>query len=350
MASDQHDVDKTKHTTIKWSTCSTWWFQCFIHLIWLYAIGIYHLLRQLLISVPTPRSSLSFSSFSRVRPVVILTGATSGIGLQIFNLLKGCNLTSQLILLTHAPSSSTTKSEYSHFSSTSNNVHSIPIDLNDESITNKAITAVQKLLKDKATYQPPVLLIHCAAAYNPPLPRKAEATFMINSLMPMLLLHRLRHVLNAVVVLGSASHDIAPALNMNQCPVSMAPSPSLAYPASKGLLLGIVRHWSNKSLVSAIVIHPGIVASGLYDHEEGLKGTILRKLIRLLAWDTMSAAIRVLHIIESASLLNVGLCNTIPLYWDAVTLSACRIPRHLSPVEVSPCVQWMLKQLDLSME
>lgn len=348
MASVQHDVDKTKRTIFKCSTCSTSMFQCFTHLILLYAVGIYHLLRQLLISVPIPRSSLSFSSFSRVRPVVILTGATSGIGLQIFNLLKGYNLTSQLILLTHASSSSATKSKCSHVSNTSDNVHSIPIDLNDESITNEAITAVQKLLKDKTTYQPPVLLIHCAAAYNPSLPRKAEATFMINSLMPMLLLHRLRHVLNAVVVLGSASHDIAPALNVNQCPVNMAPSPSLAYPASKGLLLGIVSHWSNTSLVPAMVIHPGIVASGLYDHEEGLNGTILRKFIHLLAWDTMSAALRILHIIESASLLNVGLRNTVPLYWDAVTLSACRIPRHLNPAEVSPCVQWMLKQLDLS--
>lgn len=346
MDSDQHDADKPERPIFE---CSTSMLQRFTHLILLYAIGIYHLLRQLLISVPTPKSSLfSFSSFSHVRPVVILTGATSGIGLQIFNLLKGYNLTSQLILLTHASSSPVTKSKCSYGSSTSDNVYSIPIDLNDKSITNEAITAVLELLKDKVTYPPPVLLIHCAAVYNPPVPRKAEATFMINSLMPMLLIHRLRHVLNAVAVLGSASHDIAPTVDMKQYPVNMVPSASLAYPASKGLLLGIVSHWSNTSRAPAIVIHPGIVASGLYNHEEGLKGTILRKFIRLFAWDTMSAAIRVLRIIESANLLHVGFRNTLPLYWDAVTLSACRIPRHLSPVEVSPGVQWMLEKLNLS--
>lgn len=296
-------------------------FQCILDAFKLYIFGIVELIYQIFFAVPVDieatyssekKSWQSANSQSNV--TLIISGATSGIGSQLLQLFHGP--VHRIIVLTHPD-------RPQNFSGG----EQVPIDFSNRRSTERAAEYLRTQLAPSPRPNSTVLFVHCAAVYNPDGAHPTLHTFQVNTFMPVRLLHHLRHVIDAIVCIGSSSQHCASPLPISSCPLHVAVSPYAAYPLSKLLMLRYVDHWAKLMDKPAIIIHPGIVATNLYRTERKFLYFILRPVIQFLGWQARHSAIRIMRLIRNAGILqnpDDG-CAKPPLYWNAVTMCSSNI-------------------------
>lgn len=311
-------------------------FKKVIDFILLYTIGIYHLCRQTFLTYQKHHKQFDINNVipgdKNEKLIFIITGATSGIGLEIFTQLE--KLTNiEIIKLSQKQSQQ----------KQTTNIHEIIFDLNDINSTNQVIEKLKKqFFLENSTSK--IIFIHCAGIYVPTLPYK---TIKVNTLMPLILLFSLRQYITSLLILGSASYSISPSLT-SHCPLKYISSFS-SYPISKALLFSTIQYLkiSSKKLRKIIIVHPGVVNTKLYSGQRGLLGNILRWVVQMFAWSPRYSAERVLEVMKvSGLLLDVDDCDE-GLYWDAVTMKTERVPDRFKFDYMENTVQFMLKSLGI---
>lgn len=356
-----------------------------IHILVLIAVGVYELMRQICfafmkrasiwVSKSKSRSELEsestqacLDSLERVHPVVVISGASSGIGKEIYCLIR--TRAQRVIVLASAEEATPV-----HANDYDDDDIVLPIDFGDRESTVRAAVRLKSLLRRDASSNNRVLFIHCAGVYYP-LPRdtagldrngkcreggggwkesvtaSAQKTLSVNATMPALLLHELGHAVDGVVVLGSVSQQFALHMRPGRCPAARSATPAGAYATSKALLLICVGYWGRRTDVPVLVVHPGVVASALFRSEPGFRGVLTRAWARALGWSPAYSARRVLGTIEGARLLDAIQTSTQtssqtrpPLFWDAVTARPVPLPARLRDPHATAIAEWFYSQL-----
>lgn len=308
-----------------------------LDLVALYIIGVIELFRQWLFAVPDAASpdrvvAETVASVNEANPVILLTGSTSGIGRHLLRILAQSD--AHVIALTQSPRHSIPSS-----------CEQINLDLSSYKSVASAANAVLDRLNQLATDQP-VVLVNCAGVYYPGKRPKATPvspateTINVNLLGPSLFAHLLGPTLSGIVWFGSSAHAIAPRVSTTQSNLHAAATPYAAYPLSKLLSVIFVESWSALNSKPAMVIHPGVVATGLYKGERGLLGICIRQLMPFCAWEAERSACRVLHLVCGASFWknlqgfkqgthkpqSWSEGSRTGVYWDAVSMSQARLP------------------------
>lgn len=323
--------------------CSVWrWLLDFLTL---YLVGVYELLRQWLLS-RTEHSqqhhaaAAQLRGFRKANPLVLLTGCASGVGLEILRQLSSMGL--DIIAITH-------------FASTvlPVNCQQIALDFSSKLSVDDGCVTISRRLEGIDAGRP-VILIHCAAIFHPEAStERAEnaspviTTLNVNLLMPCLFVKGIGHLLSGIIWIGSSSHSAAPSLRNIRCPLHVAKTPFSMYPLSKLLSLVYVEQWSLANAKPVAVIHPGVVATGLYKHERGVMGKTLSVLIPLFAWNATSSAKRVLQLIEVGTFLERiqsgvdSSCTQFDsrrVYWDTVRMRQGVLPEQIRDYTERSCV------------
>lgn len=300
----------------------------------LYLVGVFELLRQWFASSSVqsrpchgPRETLP--AFQAVNPVILLTGCTSGIGREILRRLQAAQL--DVVAITHNEVDLPMGCEQ------------LSIDFNSRASTERGSQEVLRRLMHVGTERL-AILIHCAATFHPRVsPHEKDTsvvakTLNVNLLMPCLFINRITHLLHGIVWIGSSSQSAAPRLRNIRCPLHAAKSPFSAYPLSKLLSLAFANDWSVLNKKPVVVVHPGVVATGLYRAERGMVGRILRILIPMFAWTASSSAMRIMRLVEVGGFLDnikgepVGTedpRNSNGVYWDTVRMGRGALPPQL---------------------
>lgn len=286
----------------------------------LYAVGAVVLCLQLIRGLHPRRPHTSHtqsSSHEYVPAVAILTGATSGIGRQLVTALQDRG--TQIIALVHdAP----------HDLPLSCDI--LPIDLGSLQSTREAAQLVGQRV-GACDGSRKVVLFHCAGILLPPHDSvgalKYDPTLTINFIAPACLTYWLSPFISAMVWLGSSSQAAAPRQENMGVPLSVVPQYA-AYPLSKLFAAIFSEFWSTQSSRPAMVIHPGVVHTGLYGNERGIVGQVLRMLVRRVAWEPKHSAECILQTLSSANAgaLALPACG---VYWDATTAKQELLPRHV---------------------
>lgn len=327
-------------------------------LLRLYCTGVYELIRQLVFATRHPiLTSTTYKTclneLQQQNLIVIITGGTSGIGRSLLQLLR--KVAFHVILLAHPQCQLSTVVD-----------HQIPIDFANRHSTESAATA---LLQHLTTLpKNPVALFHCAAVCNPhekslhhaEFSTAAETTFQINTVMPTLFLHRVRAVVDVTVLIASSAQYCAPAFDGAVCPICSTSTPYAAYPTSKLIVLANTHEWACTWGKRVIAIHPGIVDTSLYDNERGIMGTLVRTVVRNLAWTPHQSAVRILYVLCLTQVLNTigqrsttqddgqGSSSSLPLYWDTVAMRPAALPKQIErSSDRSTTAQWTYAHLDL---
>lgn len=313
-------------------------FQSIKDLVRLYSIGAYELVRQLVTASPQPILSSTeyqglIAELQKQDLTVIITGGTSGIGYSLLEILR--TIASHIILLAHPSHVLSAKVD-----------HQIPVDFASRDST--AIAADTLLLQLSMLPKHRVVLFHCAAVYNPRQQTTrptgsclaAQITFQINTIMPTLLLNRIQEAVDVIVLIGSSAQYCAPIIDEAICPFCSVQTPYAAYPMSKLMMLANADVWARTWEKRVIAIHPGIVATSLYDNEPGIRGKLLRAIVRNLAWTPYQSAVRVLKVLCYTNILQftskqlpVGQGNQVfastQIYWDTVSMCPAALPTQV---------------------
>lgn len=272
----------------------------------LYLTGAYLLIVQLL-----RKKRLYFHHKQFTNATIVLTGATGGIGGALEQLLQQYGAR----VLCLVPSDR----------ELDNGVNDIPCDLRSATSIQKAAAVVRNRLNQMNQVRQGVVLLHAAGL----LGGASEDVYNVNLTGPALLTNAIGDAAKHVVFLGSAAHIASPKLRP---PLLTPPGSSgsdigsamhAVYPASKLLVHALAVHLANTAAYDGVhVIHPGIVSTTLYSAETGLIGRILRCFLRIVAWDAMTSATRVLHMLHSAGVFDNGIRagTATAMYWDATTL------------------------------
>lgn len=100
--------------------------------------------------------------------------------------------------------------------------------------------------------------------------------------------------------------------------------------------------------IPVMIIHPGVVTTGLYRYERGLIGWLLRAVVRLVAWNVTQSTRRILYVVAKAGVMDSDANHLVgmPSYWDAVTLGPSPLPWQATHSETRRCtLQWLERQL-----
>lgn len=310
-------------------------------LVTLYSTGVSELVRQLFSASPQPIPSSTnyrrnLDDLKRQRPIIVVTGGASGIGRSLLEILRPIAL--NIILLAHPRSYDS----------------SVKVDrqiLIDFTSYESVIFGTDALIRHLITLpKHQVVLFHCAAVYNPREKiinrtedcTSAGVTFQTNTIMPTLFLHQLREAVDVTVLIGSSAQHCAPIIDETICPLCNIHTTYAAYPMSKLIMLANTALWGRIWGKRVIVIHPGIVATSLYDNEPGIRGILLRAIIRNLAWTPHQSAVRILQVIFSANVLNSTpeqrrtggqdnqACPSSQIYWDTVSMCPAPLPTQIA--------------------
>lgn len=297
----------------------------------LYIFGCFELFRQKCSWTASrqanPHRSPEVSSFQTTNSLILLTGCTSGIGLELLNRFLDVGL--DVVAITHNRDPGLLRQ-----------CRQVVLDFGSTESTENACVILAGIIKELKGRRP-VILIHCAAVFHPkvknndPLVTIATKTFAINLLMPVLFVRRLSKLLSGIIWIGSSSQNVAPVVLDVNCPTHAAKTPFSAYPLSKLLAFVFLEHWSLVSGKPAATIHPGVVATGLYRGERGLVGKILRYVMPIFAWTSATSAERILQLIsETEFFCRLGKqCDSSyitpgsrPIYWDSVRMGPGWLP------------------------
>lgn len=312
-------------------------FQSIKDLVRLYSTGAYELGRQLVTASPQPILSSTeyqglLAELQEQSLTVIITGGTSGIGRSLLEILRA--IASHIILLAHPSHGLSVKVD-----------HQIPVDFASRNSTAIAVDALLQHLSVLPKQR--VVLFHCAAVYNPQQQTTrptgscsaAQITFQINTIMPTLLLHRIHETVDVIVLISSSAQYCAPIIDEATCPFCSVQTPYAAYPMSKLMMLANADIWARTWEKRVVAIHPGIVATSLYDSEPGILGNLLRAVVRNLAWTPYQSAVRVLKVLCSTNVLQLtpklpaGRANqpfpSTQIYWDTVSMCPAALPTQM---------------------
>lgn len=303
----------------------------------LYFIGLVELIRQWFFAASydtktgAQRQRSSIHALRSANSVVLLTGCTSGIGQQILTVLLDNNI--QVIALTHnqEPLRRVVFQQ-------------IHMDLSLRESVHSAYAAVMRTIQHISA-QRTVVLINCAGIYMPRTNRHFESTthlleacLNVNLVNPFAFLELMCPAIDGVVWIGSSSHRVAPKLHTSQCPLHAAKTPFAMYPLSKLLALLISEKWSVEQKKPVLVIHPGIVHTGLYDGQGGIIGGCLRLLMPYLAWDVKQSVSRILQLIDASAFWEKVNSKVSPassrlgtnaIYWDVVSMMPHPLPPQI---------------------
>eukprot|EP00171_Calliarthron_tuberculosum_P016529 IDg16529t1 len=243
-------------------------------LIRLYAIGFWVLLLQLLRAERLPRTQCYFPRGT----TVVVSGVTSGIGRALSLLLyfSGARVLGLASQFGDPPTCITSI---------------VRADLADLTALNGAAASLRmKILSLPVQDRNHVLFIHVAGTLAP---NKPHDSFAVNLQAPAVLDALLSDLIHASIFIGSAAHAAA---SSPLFPLLRPPSESrAAYPSAKLLLHVVSDALARHAHIPALVVHPGVVSTALYDGEPGILGSILRFLLRYVAWDAETAAFRILE-------------------------------------------------------
>lgn len=270
----------------------------------LYAVGAFVLLLQLLRSEPLTHKNRKLQRGT----TVVVSGITSGIGRALSVLLSH----SGVRVLGFAPQSDDFPICISD---------TFSVDLSDLTSLNDITDSLRrKILSLPAQDRTQILLIHVAGTLAP---NKPHDSFAVNLLAPAAITALLADLVDASVFIGSAAHAAAP---IPSPPFLCPPSESrAAYPSAKLLLHAVSDALASHAHIPALVVHPGVVKTALYDGEPGVIGAVLRLLLNYVAWDAETAADRIYEIMQRAKVVGVSPnYKARAEYWDATTL--CREP------------------------
>lgn len=328
-------------------------FRSFVDFLLLYACGIYELLRQRFAAAryfPSLRLDQPLCVRSP-NPIIIITGATSGIGNELLHSLS--SQTDHIISLVHWKDVSRTPHR---------NVTELLLDLRSRRSTEAVTQQLLYRLETECNSRP-VVLVHCAAVYHPSKHAgesqswfEAEETLLVNTFMPTLLTDSLSHVLSGIIWIGSSSQMVAPRVAQNECLLATARSPYSAYPLSKLLALAFVEQWCRRTKKPALIVHPGVVASNLYRHERSPIGVLVRFFMPVFAWNVQISAIRILSLVRKAGFFERLQTNpkfsdgeySTPVYWDAVTMSSADLPFQIQNANTRKYIAQLVREYALN--
>lgn len=310
----------------------------FKSVVFLYFIGVVELIRQLLVPFLNRYSRLQSDNAQGINHiqengVILLTGASSGVGRALRQHLK--QQAKHIILLLH-PKEVDAAGDDDY----------VTIDLASKEATETSCSNLVTLLENSFPNLP-VLLVHAAGVYNPPCEKpsselselncSAMKTLVINTIMPCLLLDRLRNILSGVVLIGSSSQWAAPRMSLSQCPLDMMSSPRGMYPISKMLALFSLEAWCEVTGKPALVVHPGVVQTRLYHTDKSFLGTIIKYVVPYTAWKPEISADKVAKVMKKAGIYDVlrretsnkaNSYSSNSIYWDTVTMKPQPLPSH----------------------
>lgn len=299
-------------------------FRLVFDFLQLYIVGFFVLIHQYIFA-RRPIASVQSLHFSSSSPIILLTGATSGIGQALLHRLDSEGV--QVVALVHQTSSDIP----SH-------ITQIPLDLSSAHSVREVASRLATFLLDFPNRR--VVLFHCAGVYFPLHEDPVLNTLHVNLLSPTLLLHLLSPHLSGIVWLGSASHFASPDIRSSSCVLHAAVTPYNAYPLSKMLPIAVVEHWAKETGAVGVVIHPGVVATGLYRRERGWIGELLRVIIARAGWSKEISAERVLQTLTAAKfwkrcdlVQGSGRTSNEKIYFDAVTFQMGRVPTQMRAFE-----------------
>lgn len=308
----------------------------------LYVVGMYELFRQWFFSAPlySDRKITLHEVIQDHKPVIILSGVTSGIGQEMFQALL--RTSADVIALAH-PSDPVKDPRCKQ------------VMINFESI--ESTTAALNKLVVELTSGPlrNVIFIHCAAVYNPqPLVSNGykmtgvERTLLTNTFIPAAFIEGIASVVSGVVYIGSSSQKAASGFGTGRCLLQAANSPYGAYPVSKLLSLLHIADWGVRTGKPWIVIHPGIVATRLYHTQKGLAGAVLRAFVSRFAWDAETSVSRIFKILQKSQFFHMTMSgsstnpatssNASLIYWDCVTMDVSSPPVQIPKSKISTFV------------
>ncbi|CAN8068552.1 unnamed protein product [Agarophyton chilense] len=288
------------------------------------------LLRQWLFTTPVDDDHIIrlYNDIDSHKPIILLSGITSGIGGELLRHFTASS--AHVIALGHNPRPAFIR-KYTM----------LPV--NFESVESTLATA-NELIAMLGHVHPDrnVILVHCAAVYNPSDTNDSNSvqrTLLINTFLPAVFIESISNVISGVICIGSSSQRISPKLEPS-CVLTATQSAYAAYPFSKLLSLVHAMDWGWRSKKPCIVIHPGIVATGLYQNEPGIRGVVLRLIVSVAAWSPEKSALRVLYVLEASRFLEAARYRSRPrnfletmdfsnAYWDSVSLKASPMPRQV---------------------
>ncbi|CDF36376.1 unnamed protein product [Chondrus crispus] len=311
---------------------SSFW-RWIVDFLTLYVFGCYELLRQLISSsYPHARhcEPAPPSGFGGTNSLILLTGCSTGIGYELLKQLLAAEL--DVVAITHNQDAGLPRK-----------CKQVVVDFGSTSSTENGCITLSGIVEELGAKRP-VILVHCAAVLHPKTNANYSAstivtrTLTINLLMPMLFVKRLSELLSGIVWIGSSTQYIAPNLFDSQCPMHVAKTPFSAYPLSKLLAFVFAERWSIINSKPVVVIHPGVVATGLYRDERGLVGKILRRMMPFFAWTPAFSARRILQLVSYGGFFHHlekrfdpsgAPQGSIPVYWDSVTMGPGLLPLQI---------------------
>lgn len=292
----------------------------------LYLVGGWVLLLQLLRDLrpppPFPQPSLRGTT-------VIVTGASSGIGRALCEslLVRGARVIA--LLGPNTPSAP---------AGTPSGAHALRADLRDTAQIQSAASAVSDLLSAGER----AILIHAAGTLSPSSPSDCMS---VNLIAPVLLSSLLAYHVSASIFLGSSASTASPPPPRPPARLLSPPAAArAAYPYSKSLLPAAADACARTFGRPAVVVHPGVVDTRLYEAEAGVIGGVLRRVVRVVAWTPQRAAERVLEVVRRAGVLGGAGAVSVATYWDATTLAKTPPPWSVTDDEGRVC-RWVSGRL-----
>ncbi len=219
---------------------------------------------------------------------VAITGATGGIGIELCRHLA--RLHADLILLNRSRKKTESLMARLTAEFPALSVRYIPLDLEDVSSVEAAVLALKAA--------PPHILIHNAGAYSIPRHKTAlgvDNVFQINCLAPYYmtsrLLPELQGMAGRVVVVGSIAHNYSKS-DPADMDFSTRRAASRVYGnAKRHLMMAMYERFSEETVVSLSVVHPGITLTNITAHYPKLIFALIKHPMKVLFMSPQKAAL-----------------------------------------------------------